>query len=120
MKKRDAMRIITVCLIIVILSVGFSIKTEIENQKFKLALQNTYSRSLDELNTSVNNISNILKKAQFVTTPNQISNIAAKLLTEAELSKTALSQLPSGNELTQLNRFLSQVGNYALSVSKPS
>ena len=118
MRKKDAIRIITVCVVIVVLSAGFAIKTEINNQKFKLALQNAYSRSLDELNTSVNNISNTLEKARYVTTANQISTLAAKLLTEAELSKNALSQLPSGNELTQLNRFLSQVGNYALSVSK--
>lgn len=118
MKKKDAIRIISLSLIAVIFSVGFAVKSEIQNQKYKYELETGYSRSLDELNSAINNISVTLSKAKFVTTPKQISSIAAKLLSEAELSKNALAQLPAGNELTQLNRFLSQVGNYALSVSK--
>jgi len=118
MKKKDAIRIIALSLIAIVISAGFAIKSEIKTQKYKLELENGYSRSLDELNSAINNITITLNKAQFATTPRQISNMAATLLSQAELSKTALSQLPSGNELTVLNRFLSQVGNYALSVSK--
>ena len=117
MKKRNAIRLISILTAVILVSVGFIIKSEQKNRKYKLAIQNGYSKSLDDLNTAIGNISLTLNKARFVTTPKQISNIAAKLLCEAELSKSALSQLPQGKELTSLNLFLSQVGNYALSMS---
>lgn len=102
----------------VLTAVGFVIKSELKNNSYRLEIQNTYSRCLDELNASVNNISVILQKARYATTAGQVSSMAAQLLSESEISKNALSQLPAGEELTILNRFLSQVGNYALSVSK--
>lgn len=116
--RRNIIRIVSFSLAVAVFSLGFSIKTYTSNKRYKLQLENGYSRSLDEFNAAVNNISLTLSKARFVTTPEQIGNIAAKLLTEAQISKNALAQLPSANELTTLNKFLSQVGNYAMSVSK--
>lgn len=118
MKKRFMIRIISFCLAAVLVSIGFSIKTMQENRRFRLELENSYSRNLDDFSAAINNISLTLNKARFVSSPEGVSQIAAKLLSEAELSKAALSQLPSNEELTVLNRFLSQVGNFALSVSK--
>lgn len=118
MKTKVAVRIISFSLAAVIISIGLIFKTLDENRRFKLELQNSYSRSLDDFSSAVNNISLTLNKAKYVSSPEQISQFAAKLLAEAELSKTALSSLPSNEELTVLNRFLSQVGNFALSVSK--
>lgn len=117
MKKRNAIRLASFLIALSLVLTGFIIKSELKNRKYKLAIQNGLSRSLDDFSTSVNNISLTLNKARFVTTPKQISSIAAKLLCEAELSKSALSQLPQSGELASLNRFLSQVGNYAISVS---
>ncbi len=117
MKKTFINPLILVLSAITVFSAGFSIKTELQNRRYRLELENSYSRNLDDFNTSINNIALTLNKARFVTTPKQLSTIAAKLLTEAELSKTALSQLPAAEELTVLNRFLSQVGNYAMSIS---
>ena len=118
MKTKVAVRIISFSLAAVIISIGLIFKTLDENRRFKLELQNSYSRNLDDFSSAVNNISLTLNKAKYVSSPEQIRQFAAKLLAEAELSKTALSSLPSNEELTVLNRFLSQVGNFALSVSK--
>ena len=107
MKKTFILPIILVLSAITVFSTGFSIKTELQNRRYRLELENSYSRSLDDFNASINNIALTLDKARFVTTPKQLSSLAAKLLTEAELSKTALSQLPAAEELTVLNRFLS-------------
>lgn len=96
---------------------GVCVKMWQKNEGLKLQLENNYSRSLNDFSASLNNISLILKKAQYVTSPNQLSRYAAELLTEAEMSKTALSQLPSSAHLDGLNRFLSQAGNYAFAVS---
>lgn len=118
MKKKNLIRIVSFLGAVTVVSVGFLIKSEQKNMRYKLALENVYSKNLDDFNTSINNISSTLNKARFVTTPKQLSSMAAKLLAEAELSKSALSQLPQSKELTSLNRFLSQVGNYAMSVTK--
>lgn len=101
-----------------IVSLVFFMKAENDKKRYALQIQNNYSYMLDGLGTAVNNISTILNKARFATTPAQVSTMAAQLLTEAEISKSSLSQLPVRKELTTLNRFFSQVGNYAMSVSK--
>lgn len=118
MKKRKFVRIISFSLAVLIISSAFAIKSAFSVRRYRLELENGYSHSLDEFNSAINNISVTLNKARFLTSPEQLSQSAAKLLTEAEVSKNALSQLPNGKELTTLNKFLSQVGNYAMSVSK--
>ena len=119
MNKQNTVRVISFCLAAVLTAAGFALKRRKELKSYKLEIQNNYSRSLDELSGSVNSIALALNKAQYMTSAKQISGLAAELLTEAENAKNALSQLPGGSgELTVLNRFLSQVGNYAMSVSK--
>ena len=118
MKRRTIVRIISFASAVAVASIIFCVKAEMKTRRYSLAVKAGYSHSFDELETSVNNISDILNKARFVTTPSQISEMSSRLLTEAELSKNALSQLPINGELTSLNRFFSQVGNYAMSVSK--
>jgi len=117
MKRRNVIRLTSLLLAAVIVSVGFIVKSQQKINRYELALKNGYAKNLDDFSAAINNISLTLNKARFVTTPQQISSMAAKLLAEAEYSKSALSQLPTGNELGALNRFLSQVGNYAMSVS---
>lgn len=118
MKKFTAIRVVSFLSAIILVAVGFVIKEKVRVKKYHLQIQNTYSRSFDEFAASVNNINLLLQKAKYTNDKNQITSIAVKLLNEANLSKSALSQLPSGAELTVLNKFLSQVGNYAVAVSK--
>lgn len=118
MKTKNAVRIISLCLAMVMVSIGFLIKTINENKRYSLELQNSYSRNFEDFNAAVNNISLLLSKLQYASTAKQLSSLAATLLAEAEISKTALSQMPQNGELTVLNRFFSQVGNYAVAVAK--
>lgn len=118
MKKRNVIRLISILIAAILVITGFYLKSIQKSNGYRLAIQNEYARNLDDFSASINNISLILTKARFATTPKQISSMAAKLLCEAELSKTALSKLPQAEELSALNLFLSQVGNYALSVSE--
>ena len=117
MKKTSVVKLTSLLVALLIAATGIIIKFYFKNKSYKLALQNSYSRNLDDFSTAINNISLTLSKAKFVTTPKQLSNMAARLLCEAEISKNALSQLPQKEELSSLNLFLSQVGNYAISVS---
>ncbi len=118
MKKRNAVRIISFCAAAVIVSAVFAVRTNNDLNRYKLEVKNSYAGTLDTLNSSINNISLILEKAEYVTTAKQLSQMSAQLLSEAESAKAALSRLPAGENLDVLNRFLSQVGNYAVSVSE--
>lgn len=117
MKRRNTVRIISFLCAAIVAVGGFYIKEIQKNNKYKLQIENSYSRSLNELTSAVNNIALTLKKAQYINTAGHLGEVAVKLLTETEASKNALSQLPSASNLETLNRFLSQVGNYAISVS---
>lgn len=119
MKRKTAVRIIAFCAAVSLVFGGLYIRERSRSNILRQELQNDYSRSLSELNSRLNSISLILEKTVYVTTAPQMSTFAAELYSEAQLAKTALSQLPSGEgSLDTVNRFLSQVGNYALSVSK--
>ncbi len=118
MKTKTAVRIISFCLAAVIVTVGFLIKTANRANRYALELKNSYSKNLDDFNSAVDNIAITLNKLQFAATEKQVGSLANILLTEAEISKAALSQMPQTEELTTLNRFFSQVGNYALALSK--
>lgn len=118
MSRRNAVRVLSFSLSIALVCLVFGFKTQKENERYVLHIENGYSYMLDELNTASNNIAIILNKARFATTKPQINAMAAKLLTEAEISKNSLAQLPVAGQLSSLNRFFSQVGNYALAVSQ--
>ena len=118
MKKRNAVRIISFSAAAVIVSAVFAVRTNNDLNRYKLEVKNSYAGTLDTLNSSINNISLILEKAEYVTTAKQLSQMSAQLLSEAQSAKAAISSLPAGENLDVLNRFLSQVGNYALSVSE--
>lgn len=117
MKRRNIVRLVSFLSAVIVVLSGVIIKNSQKNENLKLQIENNYSRSLNNFSASLNNISLLLKKAKYITTPARLSQTAAELLTEAEISKTALSQLPSGARLDTLNRFLSQAGNYAFAVS---
>lgn len=118
MKTRNTVRIISFCAAAVVVSAVFAVRMGQDLNRYRLEIKNNYAGTLDTLNASVNNISLILEKAEYVTTAKQLSQMSAQLLSEAESAKAALASLPAGENLNVLNRFLSQVGNYAVSVSE--
>lgn len=117
MKRRNIVRVVSfLCAVIVVLT-GVIIKNYKNAEKLELQIENSYSRSLNEFSASINNISLILKKARYTSRPEVLAKMAAEILTEAEISKSALAVLPSIRGLDSLNLFLSQAGNYAFAVS---
>ena len=118
MKKRNIARIISFLTAVILVLTVTLLKYVKKADYYKVQTQNIYSGALNELNSSLDNISATLYKARFITSAESLSGIASTLLTEAELSKSALANLPQSFRLETLNRFLSQVGNYAMAVSK--
>lgn len=118
MKKRTVVRILSYCLALSVFLTGLLIKLSEQNRKYGLQIENEYSGALSELDAGLNNISLILRKAAYTSSASQISSYAAELFCEAELAKNALTKLAGGRGFDKLYLFLSQVGNFALSVSK--
>ena len=119
MKKRTFIRVLSF-FSAALLGMGcLYIKEKNTSEKYKLMIENSYSEAFEMLDSSLNNISITLEKIAYVSSPKHLSSYAAEIFSEAEIAKQALSKLPTGTgELSTLYRFLSQVGNYALSVSK--
>lgn len=88
-------------------------------QQYKTQLEDTYKKAMQETAVYVNNISTDLRKGYYAGTPQQMSYISAKLWRESAAAKAALSSLPITElELGSTYRFLSQVGDYAMAISK--
>lgn len=79
------------------------------------SLEYSYMRAIEDLSLSCDNISNTLTKGMYSSTPDMMLNMAYRLFREASIAKASLSQLPIGEvSLENTNKFLSQVGNYAV------
>lgn len=117
--KRKNIRIAAYFTFAILIAVGFYVKQLKISEKYKDMIKNSYSNAMYNLSESLNNISTDLKKTLYITTPKTFSSYAAKIYCEAEIAKESLSKLPGNHEeLQTVNLFLSQVGNYALSLSK--
>lgn len=107
-----------------VLTVGFAVwagYSYIQSTKYKIQLENTYLRAISETSTNMSNLSSDLVKGLYAGTPTQMSVVSSKLWKEASSAKSALSALPiSDMELDSTYRFLSQVGDYAMYLSKKS
>lgn len=118
-KKQTFVKILSFLSAVIIAAGGFAIKEREKSQKYLTMIKNQYSRGFEQLNSSLNNISVAIQKARYVSSAKKMGSLAAEIFSEAELAKSALSELPIGNSDTStIYRFLSQVGNYALAVSK--
>lgn len=118
-KKQTFIRTISFLSAAILFFCGFAIKEKSRSQKYLLMIENQYSRAFNQLNSSLNNINTSVEKTLYVTSAKKMSSLAAEIFSEAELAKSALSELPGGEgNSSTIYRFLSQVGNYVLSISK--
>ena len=117
--KRKNIRVISFFIFALAVAIGFYIRQVKISENYKETIKTGYSNSMYNLSESLNNISTDLKKSLYITTPKTFSSYAAKIYCEAEIAKESLSKLPGDNtKLETINLFLSQVGNFTLSLSK--
>lgn len=119
LKKQTLIKIISLFSAIILVSVGFIIKEKHTSNYYLRIIENQYQGAYDQLNSSLNNISTAVEKTLYVSSAKKMCSLSAEIFSEAELAKASLSKLPVGeNNLSTVYKFLSQVGNYTLSVSK--
>ena len=119
MKRRTVVRIVSFAFAVSVLGFGYFLKEKQTSDRYKMMVENDYIRSLNSLNSSVGDITETLNKAVYVRNGTDLLSLSTKLYAEGELAKEQLSNLPNGDKNSgNLYKFFSQVGNYAMSLSK--
>ena len=119
MKKRTFIRVVSFLGAAIVVAAGMYVKETCKSRKYRQIIENNYAGAFDELSSSLNDISTNLIKISYVSSPKQMATYASEIYSQAQLAKGALYKLPTGeNELSTVYKFLSQVGNYTLAVSK--
>lgn len=86
---------------------------------YRRVIENGYNCALDDLGAYARSIDVSLTKGIYAGTNTMLLQIAADLYSDSAQAKTSLSRLPqNGVDLTRTYRFLSQVGDYTLSLTK--
>lgn len=117
--RRNFVRILSFAIALIMVLAGLVYLNYKSAMDYRGQLQSTYVRSLGELSSYLTNISTDLDKGQYIGTPGQFSIMSARIWKEAGSAKSALSTLPvSELHMDNTYRFLSQVGDYAMSLSK--
>jgi hypothetical protein len=118
MRKKRISAVVSVVLLVAVLS-GTAVYGFMQAEKYKRGLQYSYRRALSDLGNHVGNIETALEKAPYTNTPTEQNGLAAKLMQESGMAKSALSVLPVGdNSIDNVSRFITQVGDFAMSLSK--
>lgn len=109
-----------VCAVIVVLALGgTTVAGYVTANRYRLKLDYDYQRAMNDLNVSVDNIATALNKAVYANTATEQNGLAAKLMRESSMAKSSSAVLPtSGNSLDNVNKFITQVGDFSMTLSK--
>ncbi len=117
--KRGLVRIISFAIAISAFSLAGNISLASRNKNQAQTIEYSYLRAVEDLSAAADNITATLEKGIYSGTPEMLSSLSSKLWRESTAAKAALSQLPTAElQLENTYKFLSQVGNYALSLSE--
>lgn len=116
--RRPLVRIITyISALVLVLGVGW-ISASCKVSQASMAAESNYQRAMLGLSDDIGSIDLTLEKAMYAGSDKQFSTLAGELWSECASAKTGLGQLPvQSGELDNVNRFLSQVGEFALSLA---
>ena len=90
-----------------------------ENDALTQTRENNYTRAVGDLSDELDTVSSTLEKQLYAAGADIHRDLSVKLCTDTAEAKSALAQLPSQTtDLSTVNKFLSQVGDYSLSLSK--
>lgn len=119
MKKRTFVRIVSFLTALLLVVTAFLCKTVTKNNFYKENIKYSYSRSFEILNACLNNITVNLQKAMYASTSLQMSKISTEIFTQTVTAKQALAEFPKSEQtFDKVNKFLSQAGNYVVSLSE--
>ncbi len=119
MKTRTRVRSASFLTALFLLMGGFIIKGYAQADNYRTHLEYTYQRALSDLSDDVSEINTTLNKSVYAGTPAQLTQLSSKLVRDCDAAKSSLSQLPvSAFNLDGTNKFISQAGEYAQSLTR--
>lgn len=119
--RRGFVRIITFTVAIVLCVFALITSNCCTTKNSRRELSHIYEKSIQELATSVDNINNTITKTMYCGTSEKLALLSSDMWREAAMAKSALALLPiEETQLDNIYRYLSQVGNYAVSISNKS
>ena len=88
-------------------------------KRLENTVESGYGSAVENLAQSADKISAVLIKGSYASSPSMMTRLSAELCREAASAKASLESLPTyGMSVDNLEKFLSQVGNYASSLSR--
>lgn len=88
-------------------------------ERLETSVEAGYSSAVEELAQSADRISAVLTKGRYASSPAMMTKLSNELMEQSGQAKSALESLPVyGMGIDNLEKFLSQVGNYASSLSR--
>lgn len=117
--RRAKVRMVSFVLAIIAALCGLWIYNAVTAMNLRRSLEYSYLRAVEDLAGAVDNIKTTLSKGMYAGTPAMLSSLSGKLWTDSSSAKNSLGQLPVGDiSLQNTNKFLSQVGDYSVSLAK--
>jgi len=121
MTKTSKIRLGTFILALFLVAGGFLLDSRLALSASATRLEYVYQRALGDLTDEVGSMERTLEKTRYAGTPVMLSALSARLLEQGGSAKAALASLPFSQEKTErISRFLSQVGDYALALTRKS
>ena len=116
--RRSLVRIISFITALVIVLAALSLVSYNRAKSAELKLEYSYLRAVENLNDHMSSIDSTLTKGKYATTAAMLESLANKLKSDTQGAKDNISQLPlEALNLEHTYQFLSQLGEYALSLS---
>ena len=103
---------------VAVLGIGLSVRN-MQAAEAETTLSYVYQRAVSDLSGYVSGMETALEKSRYANTATAQTGLAAQLLEESSGAKAALAALPAaGENSNNINRFLSQAGDYASYLSR--
>ena len=88
-------------------------------KRLEYSVEASYSSAVEQLAQSADSIKTVLSKGRYASSPSMMTRLSENLTERAAEAKAALESLPVyGMSVDNLEKFLSQVGSYASSLSR--
>ena len=119
LKRRVIVRIISFALAFVLSFLGTVLKYNKTLNDTRRQLVHRYQSAMEDLSSEMQSISLTLGKALYTGTPAGLTVLTNELVLQAGTASAALSSIPTNqNNLQTVSKFLSQVSDYSLNLTK--
>ncbi len=117
--KRKTVRTISFLTVLVVVLGAWATVSTVKSKRLETEIRVSEERALNLLGTYLDDINLNLTKATYLKSQNMLSEVSTELWRSGVSAKESLSEITDSNtEVSAIYKFLSQVGEYTLSLNK--